>query len=238
MSTRLNKYFSEIGYCSRRKADSLIEQGLVKVNGVIATLGDHVEEGDDILVNDQPINHDNEFVYIVLNKPQGITSTTDKKDPTNVIDFIKFPKRIFPIGRLDKDSEGLLLLTNDGDIVNKILRSGNNHEKEYIVNVHKPITREFISQMRDGVEILGTITKKAKVKQTNKQTFKITLTEGMNRQIRRMCSALGYRVRSLKRIRIMNITDHVLDKGSWRYLTHKEIQTIHQLTKDSKKVAE
>lgn len=237
MATRLNKYLSEIGYCSRRKADALIEQGLVKVDGIVATIGDKVEETSVILVKDKPIKQENPFVYLVLNKPKGITSTTDRKDSTNVIDFIKYPKRVFPVGRLDKDSEGLLLLTNDGDIVNKILRSGNNHEKEYVVKVHKPITKEFILKMTNGVEILGTITKKATVKQLNKLTFNIILTEGMNRQIRRMCSALGYHVRSLERVRIMNITNKGLTVGSWRYLTKDELQTLHNLTKDSKKVA-
>ncbi len=235
MPTRLNKYLSEIGYCSRREADRLIEQGLVKVNGVIASIGLQVEDDAEILIDDKPIKKQHRSIYLVLNKPVGITSTTDPKDPTNVIDYLKFPTRIFTIGRLDKDSEGLLLLTNDGDIVNKILRSDNNHEKEYVVTVDKPITSMFLQSMRSGVDILGTTTKKAKVKQLNKYQFNITLTEGMNRQIRRMCSQLGYKVEKLVRVRIMNITNDNLALGSWRYLTKDEIQIILDLTKESKK---
>lgn len=235
MPTRLNKYLSEIGYCSRREADKLIEQGVVFVNGQQATIGDKVDDRSRIEINGQPINTDNQFVYVVLNKPRGITSTTDLKDKTNIIEFINYPKRIFPIGRLDKDSEGLILLTNDGDIVNKILRSGNHHEKEYIVMVDKPITTAFIKQMRNGVDILDTKTKPAKVQQLNKKTFSIILTEGLNRQIRRMCSALGYRVFRLVRVRIMNITDHKLERGQWRHLTKEEVSTLKQLTKHSKK---
>ena len=235
MSIRLNKYLSEIGYCSRREADKLIADGLVKVNGIVASTGEKIEEDSIILVNNLPVKQKPKPIYIVLNKPIGITSTTDPKDKTNVIDYLKFPSRIFPIGRLDKDSEGLLLLTNDGDIVNKILRSGNNHEKEYIVKVNKHITSIFLQQMREGVEILGTITKPAKLRQINKFTFKIILTEGMNRQIRRMCSALGYKVTSLERIRILNIHNDGLAIGAWRYLTNDEIETIQDLTKDSKK---
>ncbi len=230
MSTRLNKYMSEIGYCSRRDADRLIEAGRIKVNGEVATIGTKIEEPVTILVDNKPVKKETESVYIVLNKPVGITSTTNHKDPTNVVDYIKFPTRIFMIGRLDKDSEGLLLLTNDGDIVNKILRSEYNHEKEYIVTVQKPITNHFISNMRSGVEILGKKTKPAKVKMINKNTFSIVLTEGMNRQIRRMCSALGYRVTSLVRIRIMNITNKNLNTGDWRFLTKEEIASIKAQT--------
>ena len=233
MSTRLNKYLSEIGYCSRREADRLIALEEVTVNGIVATMGSKVEGDETILVQGQPVQSKQDFVYIVLNKPIGITSTTDLNDPSNVIDYIKFPSRIFTIGRLDKDSEGLLLLTSDGDIVNKILRSGNNHEKEYVVTVNKPVTSQFLQQMRSGVEILETKTKPAHVKQLNKNQFKIILTEGMNRQIRRMCSKLGYKVTRLVRIRIMRITNENLPLGSWRHLTKEEVHTLKRLTEQS-----
>jgi 23S rRNA pseudouridine2604 synthase len=226
MSKRLNKYMSEIGYCSRREADRLIDAGRIKVNGDVATIGTKIEEPISILVDDKPVKKEIESVYIVLNKPVGITSTTNHKDPTNVVDYIKFPQRIFMIGRLDKDSEGLLLLTNDGDIVNKILRSENNHEKEYIVTVQNPINRGFIKNMSRGVTVLGKKTKPAIVKYINKNTFSIVLTEGMNRQIRRMVSALDNRVISLVRVRIMNITNKNLNVGDWRFLTKEEIASI------------
>jgi 23S rRNA pseudouridine2604 synthase len=235
MSTRLNKYLSEVGYCSRREADRLIEDGLITVNGVVASIGDQVEADAVILVRGKPVRTSNRPIYLVLNKPAGITSTTDQSDPTNVIDYVKFPSRIFTVGRLDKDSEGLLLLTNDGDIVNKILRSGNNHEKEYVVTVDKPITSSFLKQMREGVEILNTKTKPAVVKQLHKLQFRIILTEGMNRQIRRMCSQLGYRVTKLVRVRIMNITADNLALSAWRYLTNAEVEALQHLTKDSMK---
>jgi len=208
MATRINKYLSEVGYCSRRVADRLIEEGKVTINGEIPEFGTKVEEGDQVEVKGQRIEKSErqKNIYLAFNKPVGIVCTTDTKvEPNNVIDFIKYPKRIFPIGRLDKLSEGLIFLTNDGDIVNKILRARNNHEKEYVVKVNRPINRDFIQSMSNGVEILGTKTKNCFVKQLGPKKFKITLTQGLNRQIRRMCEALGYRVRSLKRVRIMNI---------------------------------
>lgn len=237
MSIRLNKYLSELGICSRREADRWIEAGRVSINDVIAQIGDKVTEEDVVLVDGNPIQQDNTFIYMVLNKPAGITSTTDQKDPTNIIDFVKAPKRVFHIGRLDKDSEGLILLTNDGDIVNKILRSDNQHDKEYIVTVEKPITKDFVQAMSSGIPILNTITKPCNVKQLNKTQFKIILTEGMNRQIRRMCSYLGYRVVHLNRVRIMNITNHQLPLGKWRYLSKEEVATLKELTRDSSKTA-
>jgi len=208
MAIRINKYLSEVGYCSRRVADRLIKEGKVSINGEIPEIGTKVVEGDQVEVKGQKIENSKrqKHIYLAFNKPLGIVCTTDRKvEPNNVIDFIKYPKRIFPIGRLDKLSEGLIFLTNDGDIVNKILRARNNHEKEYIVKVNRPINCDFIQSMSNGVEILDTITKKCFVKQLGPKKFKIILTQGLNRQIRRMCEALGYRVRSLKRVRIMNI---------------------------------
>ena len=204
---RVNKYLSEAGYCSRRGADKLIEQGRVYVNGAKAELGTRVSEGDKVEVNGEEINQqEEEFVYLALNKPVGIVCTTDTRvEKDNIIDFMKYPKRIFPIGRLDKPSEGLILMTNDGDIVNKILRARNHHEKEYIVTVNKPIDKKFIKDMSNGVPILDTVTRKCFVEKIDTFTFRIILTQGLNRQIRRMCEYLGYRVRTLKRIRIMNI---------------------------------
>src|SRR5215204_6566702 len=200
MDISLNKYISDSGFCSRREADRYIEEGRVSINGKDAHKGNRVQEGDVVRVDGEPVKKKQAAVYLMLNKPKGITCTTDLKDKTNIIDFINFKTRIFPIGRLDKLSEGLIFLTNDGDIVNKILRAGNGHEKEYIVTVDKPINIEFINQMRNGVKILGTVTNKCFVKQESNNRFRIILTQGMNRQIRRMCETLGYRVTSLKRI--------------------------------------
>ena len=208
MATRINKYLSEVGYCSRREADRLIEEGKVTINRKIPEKGSKVKEGDQVEVEGQKINKSNKQknIYLVFNKPVGIVCTTDRKvEPDNIIDFIKYPKRIFPIGRLDKYSEGLIFLTNDGDIVNKILRGRNNHQKEYIVVVNRQINKDFIQRMSNGVEIIGTITKNCFVKQLGPKKFKIILTQGLNRQIRRMCESLGYRVKTLKRVRIMNI---------------------------------
>ena len=208
MSTRINKYLSEVGYCSRRVADRLIEEGKVTINGKITEMGTRVEQDDQVEVEGKKIEKSKKQknIYLAFNKPVGIVCTTDRRvEPENIIDFIKYPKRVFPIGRLDKPSEGLIFLTNDGDIVNKILRSRNNHEKEYIVSVNRPINKEFIQRMSNGVEILDTITKNCFVEQLSEKKFKIVLTQGLNRQIRRMCEALGYRVKSLKRVRIMNI---------------------------------
>ena len=225
-SKRLNKAISDSGFCSRRQADKHIEQGLVSVNDKIAKLGDRAMPNDTIKVNNQPIIKNEELVYIALNKPVGITCTTDKRIEGNVVDFIKHKERIFHIGRLDKPSEGLLLMTNDGDIVNKILRAGNEHEKEYIVKVDRRITDEFLKRMATGVPILDTVTKKCVVEKVGRYVFKITLIQGLNRQIRRMCEHLGYEVVSLKRLRIMNIHLDNLEIGEWRNLTEKELTEL------------
>ena len=237
MSTRINKYLSEVGYCSRRKADKLIEEGKVTINGKITEIGTKVKDDDQVEVEGQIIEKSTKQknIYLAFNKPVGIVCTTDKGvEPDNIVDFIKYPKRIFPIGRLDKHSEGLIFLTNDGDIVNKILRSRNNHEKEYIVSVNRPINREFIQSMSNGVEILETITKKCFVKKLAPKKFKIILTQGLNRQIRRMCESLGYRVRSLKRVRIMNIKLD-LPIGKYREFTKKELLELNELLENSSK---
>ena len=237
MPTRINKYLSEVGYCSRRKADRLIEEGRVTINGKISEIGAKVEDGDQVEVEGQRIEKPTKpnNVYLAFNKPVGIVCTTDRGvEPDNIIDFIKYPKRIFPIGRLDKPSEGLIFLTNDGDIVNKILRARNNHEKEYIVSVDRPINSEFIQTMSNGVEILETTTKNCFIKKLGPKKFKIILTQGLNRQIRRMCETLGYRVQSLKRVRIMNIKLDV-PTGKYRELTKKELQELNQLLENSKK---
>ncbi|WP_415328543.1 23S rRNA pseudouridine(2604) synthase RluF [Clostridium perfringens] len=235
---RLNKYISETGFCSRRGADKLIEQGRVKIDGLKATTGMKVSKGQSVSIDGKPLKVENELVYIALNKPVGITCTTESKIKGNIVDFINHEKRIFPIGRLDKDSQGLIFMTNDGDIVNKILRAGNNHEKEYIVTVNKPITHEFIKGMSNGVPILGTVTKKCLVKKESKNSFRIILTQGLNRQIRRMCEYFGYEVKKLERIRIMNVSLGNLKMGSWRYLTKKELAEINRLTENSSKTEE
>ena len=237
MATRVNKYLSEVGFCSRRAADRLIEERKVTINGEITEIGSKVEEGDQVEVEGQKIikSTKQKNIYLAFNKPIGIVCTTDRRlEPDNVIDFIKYPKRIFPIGRLDKPSEGLIFLTNDGDIVNKILRARNNHEKEYIVSVNRPINKEFIQSMSNGVEILDTITKNCFVKQLGQKKFKIILTQGLNRQIRRMCESLGYRVRSLKRVRIMNIKLDV-PTGKYREFTKEELIELNRLLENSSK---
>ncbi|CAH0287389.1 23S rRNA pseudouridine(2604) synthase [Peribacillus sp. Bi96] len=223
---RINKYISESGITSRRGADKWIAEGRVTINGTVAELGSQAEPGDDVRVDGKPIKVEQQNVYIALNKPIGITSTTEKHIKGNIVDFVNHPLRIFHIGRLDKDSSGLILLTNDGDIVNEILRAENKHEKEYIVTVDKPLTASFIQDMSTGVEILDTKTLPCKVKQLNKYTFNITLMQGLNRQIRRMCSALGYEVRDLHRIRIMNIHLDGLALGQWRDLTKDELTEL------------
>jgi len=235
MDKSLNKYISETGFCSRREADKYIEQGRVTINDNIAIKGNRVEQGDVVEIDGEPIKKKDKIVYMVFNKPVGITCTTDLKDKDNIISFINFKSRIFPVGRLDKPSEGLIFLTNDGDIVNKILRAGNNHEKEYVVTVDKPITGEFTGKMSNGVKILDTVTKKCVVKQEGKNRFRITLVQGLNRQIRRMCQALGYNVITLKRVRIMNITLTNLPVGKWRYFTPDEIKTIETSLSSSTK---
>lgn len=235
-STRINKYLSEVGYCSRRAADQFIEEGRVTINGKVPEMGAKIKIGDEVRVDGELISPPKEpFIYLAFNKPVGIVCTTDTKaEKNNIIDYIKHPKRIFPIGRLDKLSEGLIFLTNDGDMVNKILRAGNNHEKEYIVKVNQPISAKFIHKMSNGIPILGTTTKRCKVEQLGPFDFKIILTEGMNRQIRRMCQFLGYEVQKLKRTRIMNISLDV-PVGKWRYLSEKEIQEINNLVANSSK---
>ena len=237
--TRINKYLSEVGYCSRRAADKLIEQGRVTINGKIPEMGTKVVPGDDVSVDGEAVSTPLEKpVYLAFNKPIGIVCTTDSRvEKDNIIDFINYPKRIFPIGRLDKPSEGLIFLTNDGDIVNKILRARNNHEKEYLVTVDKPIRADFLKKMRNGVPILDTITRNCEVSQVSTNQFRIILTQGLNRQIRRMCEYLGYRVKKLKRIRIMNV--HLdLPVGKWRDLTAEELQQIYKLVDDSSKTNE
>ena len=225
---RINKFISEAGTASRRGADKLITEGRVTINGKRATIGSQVEPGDDVRVNGNQLFVARNNVYIALNKPVGITSTTEKGVKGNIVDLVNHPFRVFHIGRLDKDSEGLILLTNDGDIVNEILRSENQHEKEYIVSVDRPITPEFLKQMSEGVKILDTLTLPCKVEQLSKYDFKIILTQGLNRQIRRMCEELGYNVYRLQRIRIMNIQLDNLPVGQWRYLSKKEKAQLFQ----------
>ncbi|KXH80674.1 23S rRNA pseudouridine(2604) synthase RluF [Sporosarcina sp. HYO08] len=226
---RINKFLAEAGIVSRRGADKWIEDGRVTINGALAELGSRVETGDDVRVDGKPVQTEEQLVYIALNKPVGITSTTERHIEGNVVDFINHPLRIFHIGRLDKDSDGLLLLTNDGDIVNEILREEHGHEKEYIVTVDHPITQDFINKMESGVPILGTVTKSCKVKKLGPRTFNITLTQGLNRQIRRMCAALGYHVRKLQRTRILNIHLGNLPLGQWRDLTDQELTELFHI---------
>lgn len=226
---RINKYLSEAGIVSRRGADKWIEDGRITINGQLAELGSKVEDGDDVRADGKPVKTEEQLVYIALNKPVGITSTTERHIEGNVVDFVNHPLRVFHIGRLDKDSDGLLLLTNDGDVVNEILREEHGHEKEYIVTVDKTITQEFIDKMESGVRILGTTTKPCKVKKIGPRTFNITLTQGLNRQIRRMCSALGYNVRKLQRTRILNIRLGNLPIGKWRDLTEKELDEMFKM---------
>ncbi len=237
MATRINKYLSEVGYCSRRAADRLIEGGKVTINGKIPEMGAKVEQDDQVEVEGQRIKKPThkKNIYLAFNKPVGIVCTTDARvERNNIIDFIKYPTRIFPIGRLDKSSEGLIFLTNDGDILNKILRARNNHEKEYIVIVNRPINRDFILSMSNGVKILDTITKDCLVEQLGSVKFKIVLTQGLNRQIRRMCESLGYKVLSLKRVRIMNIKLDI-PTGRYREFTKEELLELNDLLKNSSK---
>ena len=231
---RINKYLSQIGICSRREADKLVDSKRVKVNDEIAILGTKIKEGDKITIDNKLIKpQKKKTILIAFYKPRGIVCTTNSLiEKNNIIDYINFPQRIFPIGRLDKPSEGLIFLTNDGDIVNKILRARNSHEKEYEVSVNKPITKEFIKLIQDGIPILDTVTKKCKAKQTGKKTFKIILTQGLNRQIRRMCEYLGYEVKRLKRIRIMNIKLD-LKKGEYRFFKSNELCKLQELLAQS-----
>ncbi|RAW10802.1 MULTISPECIES: 23S rRNA pseudouridine(2604) synthase RluF [Paenibacillus] len=226
---RINKFISETGFCSRREADRLVESGKVTINGVKAELGSQAEDGDDVRINGQPIKEKRKHVYIALNKPVGITSTTEQHIQGNIVDFVGHTERIFPIGRLDKDSEGLILMTNDGDIVNRILRAEGRHEKEYIVTVDRAVTPSFLRGMSTGVKILGEMTLPCTVTRISERVFRIILTEGKNRQIRRMCSAFGYEVRKLKRIRIMNIHLGEQATGTWRELTLAEKSELSSL---------
>lgn len=226
---RINKFISETGFCSRREADRLVESGKVTINGVKAELGSQAEDGDDVRINGQPIKEKRKHVYIALNKPVGITSTTERHIQGNIVDFVGHKERIFPIGRLDKDSEGLILMTNDGDIVNRILRAEGRHEKEYIVTVDREVTPSFLRGMSTGVKILGEMTLPCTVTRISDRVFRIILTEGKNRQIRRMCSAFGYEVRKLKRIRIMNIHLGEQVTGTWRELTPAEKSELSSL---------
>ena len=232
---RLNKFISESGLCSRREADKFIERGLVFINKRKATIGDQVKVGDKVRVNGTELEprEGEDIVFIALNKPVGVTSTTEENVHDNIVHFVNHSKRIFPVGRLDKDSQGLIFLTNNGDIINKILRAGNNHEKEYLVTVNKPLTPEMISGMAKGVPILGVNTKKCKVVQEATQVFRITLIQGLNRQIRRMCEHFGYEVTKLERVRIMNIGLKGLPVGEWRDLTESEMEIINNLLEDS-----
>jgi 23S rRNA pseudouridine2604 synthase len=234
--TRINKYLSEVGFCSRRAADKLLEEGKITINGKIPEMGTKVSDEDEVRVEGKLIKENTEkSIYIAVNKPIGIVCTTDqKREKNNIVDFVNHPSRIFPIGRLDKPSEGLILMTNDGDIVNKILRARNNHEKEYLVRVDKPITHTFIEKMKNGVPILETITKKCEVEKLDNFQFRIVLTQGLNRQIRRMCEYLGYEVKKLKRLRIMNIKLD-LPSGKWRDLTEEELKDLNKLLADSEK---
>ena len=240
MAIRINKYLSEVSYCSRREADKLIKEGKVTINGEIPEMGTKVEVGDQVEVEGQIVKKSTKQknIYLAFNKPIGIVCTTDTRvEPNNIIDYIEYPTRIFPIGRLDKLSEGLIFLTNDGDIVNKILRARNNHEKEYIVSVNRFISRDFIQRMSNGVEILGSTTKKCFVQKLGPKKFKIILTQGLNRQIRRMCDSLGYRVQSLKRVRIMNIKLD-LPTGKYREITKAELLELNNLLENSSKTFE
>ena len=226
---RINKFLSESGICSRREADKHIADGKVKIDGKQAVIGSKVMPGNKVTFNGRPVKNKEKRVLIALNKPVGIVSTTDRRDPNNIVDFVNHPKRIFPIGRLDKDSEGLILLTNDGDIVNLILRERYGHEKEYIVTVNKEITKEFVTKMSEGVPVLSTVTKPCKIIMINKNTFRIILTQGLNRQIRRMCDYLGYKVTKLVRVRIINIDLGRLKTGTWRNISDKELAKLKEI---------
>ena len=232
---QINKYISNSGFCSRREAEKLIEQARVTINNELVLLSARVFPGDEVAIDGERIKNKQRPIYIALNKPVGVTSTTDTSDKTNIISFMNHPKRIFPVGRLDKDSEGLILLTNDGDIVNKILRAGNNNEKEYIVTVDKELTGDMIRQMGAGVKILGERTKPCYIKQEAPRRFRIILKQGLNRQIRRMCAEFDYKVKTLKRIRIMHITLGNLAVGKWRYLTQPEIIQLEKTLSNASK---
>lgn len=236
-SISLNKYISSTGICSRREADQMIEEARVTLNGEIARKGNRVLPNDKVRLDGKPLKAKPKTIYLAFNKPVGIVCTTDLREPKNIISYINHPQRLFPIGRLDKPSEGLIFLTNDGDIVNKILRAGNEHEKEYIVTVNQPINQRFVARMSNGIPILGTVTQKCRVEQIGKVTFRIILTQGLNRQIRRMCEYLGYQVKKLNRVRIMNVELGSLKSGEWRELSTAEIQRIQKMVRHSSKTA-
>jgi 23S rRNA pseudouridine2604 synthase len=236
--TRINKFLSETGYCSRREADKLLEEGRITINGIVPEMGTKVSPDDEVRVDGKLVREKTDkSVYLAFNKPVGIECTTNQNVRDNIVDYINYPKRIFPIGRLDKASEGLIFMTNDGDIVNKILRARNNHEKEYVVTVDRPITDRFIEKMSNGIPILDTVTRKCKVEQISKHVFKIILTQGLNRQIRRMCEYLDYEVTALKRTRIINISLDV-HIGRYRNLTDDEIKQLNKLIEPSSKTEE
>ncbi len=237
-STNLNKYISSSGICSRREAEKFIKEGRVTINGKPTQLGNRVAKNDVVKLDGRLVKPKDITLYIALNKPVGIVSTTDDREPNNIIKHINYPERLFPIGRLDKPSEGLIFLTNDGDIVNKILRAGNNHEKEYFVSVNKTITHDFIEKMGNGIPILGTVTQKCKVEKVSDKIFRIVLTQGLNRQIRRMCEYLDYEVTKLKRTRIMNVELGYLQTGDWRELTEEEMKEINSMISSSSKTEE
>lgn len=237
-TTRLNKYLSDAGLCSRREADQLIAAGRVKIEGKTALLGEKMTVGQTVTVDDKEVQNSDPFIMIAFNKPRGVVCTTSKREPDNVIDFIKFDYKIFPVGRLDKESVGLLLLTNDGDLANKILKARNRHEKEYIVHVNKPVTEEFIKKMSEGVPILDTVTRPCKIIKKGECQFGIILTQGLNRQIRRMCEYSDYKVKMLKRIRIMNISLGNLREGTWRYLTEQEVIQLKKMADARKETHE
>ena len=227
--TRINKYLSEAGVCSRREADRQIQQGNVTIDGIRAGMGDRVHPGQTVRYQGTPVKPEEEPILLLVHKPEGIVCTAEKREKNNIVDFLGYPKRIYPVGRLDKDSSGLLLMTNQGDLVNKLMRAGNYHEKEYIVTVNRPITREFLKGMAGGVPLkeLGTITRKCKVEQTGPRTFRIVLTQGLNRQIRRMCRALGYDAQGIKRVRVANITIGKLKPGNYRLVTGEELEELY-----------
>lgn len=223
---RLNKYIADSGYCSRREADRLIEEGRVLIDGRRGVLGDRVSDGMHVAIDGIPLSDAGKRVYLLLNKPAGIVCTADPREPMNVVDYLRYPVRIFPVGRLDKDSEGLLLMTNDGEIVNRLLRAAGGHEKEYEVEVDRPLTRDFLEGMAAGVPILDTVTLPCRVRRTGEKSFNIIIVQGLNRQIRRMCEYFGYRVRSLRRIRIMNLRLGAMKPGQWRMLTDEELHIL------------
>ena len=223
---RLNKFIADSGYCSRREADRLIQEGRVRLDGRVGALGDRVQPGMAVTVDGKPLSGEGEKVYLLLNKPRGIVCTADPREPMNVVDYLGYPRRVFPVGRLDKDSEGLLLLTSDGEIVNRVLRAAGGHEKEYEVQIDRPVTPEFVRRMSEGVPILDTVTLPCRVRRTGERSFNIILVQGLNRQIRRMCEALGANVTHLRRIRIMNLRLGRLQPGQWRELNKEELQRL------------